>query len=73
MKNLEIFDVKHQNPKLIQNVTYLRNYETTDLQKKKQTLFVAVKRNLWNCSAIVLRSMIEHDEATTVVLWCDGL
>jgi hypothetical protein len=46
MKNLEIFDVKHQNPKLIQNVTYLRNYETTDLQKKKQTLFVAVKRNL---------------------------
>jgi len=36
--------VKHRNPRLIQNVTYLRNYEATDLQKEKQTLLVALRR-----------------------------
>jgi hypothetical protein len=36
--------VKQQNPRPIQNVTYLRNYEATDLRKKKQTLLMAVKR-----------------------------
>jgi hypothetical protein len=44
MKNLETYDGKHQNPKLIQSVTYLRNYETTDLWNKKQTLLVAARR-----------------------------
>jgi hypothetical protein len=44
MKNLETYDVKHQNPKPIQNLIYLRNYEATDLWKKKQTLFVAARR-----------------------------
>ena len=44
MKNLETYNVKHQNPKPIQNVTYLRNYEATDLWKKKQTLFVVTRR-----------------------------
>jgi hypothetical protein len=45
MKNiLETYDVKHRNPRLIQNVTYLRNYEATDLQKEKQTLLVALRR-----------------------------
>ena len=37
MKNLEICDLKHQNPTLIKNVTYLKNYEVTDPGKKKQT------------------------------------
>jgi hypothetical protein len=37
MKNLETYNVKHWNPKLIQNITYLKNYEVTDPQKKKQT------------------------------------
>jgi hypothetical protein len=44
MRNLETYDVKHQNPRPIQNITYLRNYETTNLQKEKQTLLVAVRR-----------------------------
>ena len=44
MKNLETYDMKHQNPKPIQNVTYLRNYEATDLWKKKQTLLVVAMR-----------------------------
>jgi hypothetical protein len=44
MKNLEVCDVKHQNPRPIQNMTYLSNYEETDLRKKKQTLFVVVRR-----------------------------
>jgi hypothetical protein len=43
MKNLETCDEKHQNPRPIQNVTYLRSYETTGLWKKKQTLFVVVR------------------------------
>ena len=44
MKNLNTYDVKHQNPKLIHNMTYLRKYETTDLQKEKWTLLVVVRR-----------------------------
>jgi hypothetical protein len=44
MKNLEIYDGKHQNLRPIQNVTYLRSYKTTDLLKKKQPLLVAVRR-----------------------------
>jgi len=44
MKNLETYDMKHQNPKLIQNVTYLSNYEETDLQNKMCKFHVAVKR-----------------------------
>jgi hypothetical protein len=43
-EELETYDVKHQNPKPIQIVTYLRNYEATDLWKKKRTLLVAAKR-----------------------------
>ena len=37
IKNLETYDIKHQNPRPIQNVTYLKNYKATDLRKKKQT------------------------------------
>jgi hypothetical protein len=44
MKNLETYDGKHWNLRLIQNVTYLRSYEATDLWKKKQTLLVALRR-----------------------------
>jgi hypothetical protein len=44
MKNLETYDVKHRNPRLIQNVTYLKNYEPIDLQMKKQTLFMDIRR-----------------------------
>jgi len=44
MRNLEIYDGKHQNQRLIQNVTYLRNYEATDLWKKKRKLLVAARR-----------------------------
>jgi hypothetical protein len=44
MKNLETYDVKHQNPRPIKNVTYLKNYEATDLQKKKQTLLMDIRR-----------------------------
>jgi len=38
MKNIETYDVKHQN------LTYLKNYEASDLRKKKQTLLVDVRR-----------------------------
>jgi hypothetical protein len=41
---MEIYDVKHQNPRPIQNMIYLRNYEATNLWKEKQTLLMAVKR-----------------------------
>jgi hypothetical protein len=42
MKNLETYDVKHQNPKLIQNVTYLRNYDIcTDTEIGSDTVFAA--------------------------------
>ena len=34
---------KYQNPRPIQSVTYLRNYEATNLWKKR-TLFVAARR-----------------------------
>ena len=44
MKNLKTYDMKHQNPKPIQNVTDLSNYEVTDLQNKMCKLHVAVKR-----------------------------
>jgi hypothetical protein len=44
MKNLETYDVKHHNPRPIHNVTYMRNYEATDLQKKKRTLIAVVRR-----------------------------
>jgi hypothetical protein len=44
MRNLETYDGKHQNPRPIQSVTYLRNYEVTDLWKKKRILFMAAKR-----------------------------
>jgi hypothetical protein len=44
MKNMEIYDGKHQNLRPIQNVTYLRSYEATDLWKKKQKLLMAVRR-----------------------------
>jgi hypothetical protein len=44
MRNLETYNGKHQNPKLIQSVTYLRNYKATDLWKKKRTLLVAARR-----------------------------
>ena len=43
MRNLETYDGKHQNPRPIQSVTYLRNYEATDLWKK-WTLLVAARR-----------------------------
>jgi hypothetical protein len=43
MKNMETYDVKHQNPKPIQNVTYLRNYKATGLWNKR-TLLVAARR-----------------------------
>ena len=43
-EELETCDVKHRNPKPIQIVTYLRNYEATDLWKKKRTLLVAARR-----------------------------
>jgi hypothetical protein len=46
MKNLETYDGKHQNPRPIQSVTYLRNYEATDLWKKKWTLLVATGEKL---------------------------
>jgi hypothetical protein len=41
---METYDGQHQNPRLIQSVTYLRNYEATDLWKKKRTLLVAARR-----------------------------
>jgi hypothetical protein len=53
MKNLETYDVKQQNPRPIQNVTYLRNYEATDLRKKKQTLLMAVKRKTFEIAAVL--------------------
>jgi hypothetical protein len=31
------------------------------------------ERNSWNCSARVLGSVIEPNEATVAVLWCDTL
>jgi hypothetical protein len=31
------------------------------------------ERNFWNCSARVLGSLIEPDEATAAILWCYGL
>jgi hypothetical protein len=43
MKNLKTYDVKHQNPKLIQNMTYLRNYEAADLRKKKADIVYGCK------------------------------
>jgi len=46
MKNLEIYDMKHQNPRSIQNVTYLRNYEATNLRKEKWTLLVAARKEI---------------------------
>ena len=45
-EELETYDVKHRNPKPIQIVTYLRNYEATDLWKKKRTLLVAARREI---------------------------
>ena len=47
MKNLETYDVKHQNPKPIQNVTYLRSHKAIDLWKKKRTLLVAARRETY--------------------------
>jgi hypothetical protein len=44
MKNLETCDVKHHNLRPIQNMTYLRNYEATNLWKEKRTLLMAVMR-----------------------------
>jgi hypothetical protein len=44
MRNLETYGGKHQNPRPIQSVTYLRNYEVNDLWKKKQILLVAARR-----------------------------
>jgi hypothetical protein len=44
MRNLKTYDGKHQNLKPIQSVTYLRNYEATNLWKKKWTLLVAARR-----------------------------
>jgi hypothetical protein len=44
MRNLETYDGNHQNPRPIHSVTYLRNYESTDLWKKKQTLLMAARR-----------------------------
>jgi hypothetical protein len=43
MRNLETYDGKHQNLRPIQSVTYLRNYEATDLWKR-QTLLVVARR-----------------------------
>jgi hypothetical protein len=43
MRNLETYDGKHQNLRPIQSVTYLRNYEATDLWKKR-TLLAAARR-----------------------------
>jgi len=31
------------------------------------------ERNFWNCSAKVLGSVIEPEEATAAILWCGGL
>jgi hypothetical protein len=31
------------------------------------------ERNFWNCSAKILGSVIELDEATAVVLWCGSI
>jgi hypothetical protein len=44
MRNLKTYDGKHQNPRPIQSVTYLRNYEATNLWKKKRTLLMAARR-----------------------------
>jgi len=41
---MKTYDVKYQNPRPIQNVTYLRNYKATDLRKKKRALLVAIRR-----------------------------
>jgi hypothetical protein len=47
MKNLETYDGKHQNPRPIQNVTYMRYYEATDLWKKRRTFLVAARRETY--------------------------
>ena len=65
MKNLETYDGKHQNPRLIQSVTYLRNYEATDLWKKQRTLLVVTRREI--------SEIAQLGEATVAVLWCGGL
>jgi hypothetical protein len=46
VKDEESRDIWYEAPKSrpIQNVTYLRNYEATDLWKVKRTLLLAVKR-----------------------------
>jgi hypothetical protein len=44
--------VKHQNLRPIQNVTYLRNYEATDLQKEKLTLLMAVMRETFEIAQL---------------------
>jgi hypothetical protein len=46
-EELETYDGKHQNPRPIQSVTYLRNNEATDLWKKKRTLLVAARRETY--------------------------
>jgi hypothetical protein len=38
--------MEHQNLRLIQNVIYMSIYEATDLQKKKRTLLVAIRREI---------------------------
>jgi hypothetical protein len=38
IENIKTYDVKHQNPGPIQNMTYLRNYEAIDLRKKRALL-----------------------------------
>jgi hypothetical protein len=44
--------VKHQNLRPIQNVTYLRNYEATGLQKEKLTLLMAVRRETFEIAQL---------------------
>jgi len=43
------------------------------MKEKAEIAYGCKERNFWNCSARVLGSVIELDEATAAVLWCGDL
>ena len=43
------------------------------MEEEAEIVYGCKERNFWNCSARVLGSVIELDEATATILWCGGL
>jgi len=70
MRNLETYNGKHQNPRLIQSVTYLRNYEQLTYGRSGHCLWLQGEKLLKLLSqSIRIGNRAQGSYCCSIVVW----